>query len=669
MSSLESAISGLQETIDSVANASVMSQEHAADLQQRLKDNPELLEQLGAVAQRRSSRTGTDKSRGKGPDLEALSKAIIDKLLKPAAKGLETERDRALAKAETELNAIKARASTLADREATTGACARRKEAKRTFDYSLGFVVAIVSKINKAQSRINGTNTKINAIAFVDSDDDEPDEAVTKKITELQTARDQLTKEKKQLQLQLFSHFDETLGGAEAVSKHDKRPLVLPKNLDKVNARQITDAFQTYISHRAAEYYAILPYLKYTLHSYNPKDGTYAEPPNKATNYGDVPECLRAAYSKQSELLYREILQCIQQAEMARITSTFNCGLNKDKKARCPVDDGIMACYCLLAKYGRNDAHSLTDLEEHFIRSPHHFQLGGSPANKVEKLRPYLLEALELGVQLKASQVMLPVIDILSEKHPRFAVVLNKYMSGGDTPSDCAATLEQMYSDIVRTCEGIERASGANIWQPQTHAHSAQFKGKGGKGKGKGKQGSGKRSYHTANQTSQDKGGTGKGKGKGKGGKAASRNNCNAQGCGRPSGNFKFCLECFKRGMEQGHITCYDGFKQPITRANHSDKGKFGFTPEQMESLSALSGHLAESISGQQQKSTTIDANTADPFTGRQLALPPVPAPTPPSEPHPDSKRKPIWARMGECNETKRQRKDKAFLQQLGFQQ
>ena len=91
--------------------------------------------------------------------------------------------------------------------------------------------------------------------------------------------------------------------------------------------------------------------INYIISSYNPKDGTYYQPPDKSDNYDAVPENIRDAYSKQSELLYREILTCIKQQEMAKITTTFIHGLNKDRRARCTVDDGCMAVFCLLSKW------------------------------------------------------------------------------------------------------------------------------------------------------------------------------------------------------------------------------------------------------------------------------------------------------------------------------
>ena len=78
---------------------------------------------------------------------------------------------------------------------------------------------------------------------------------------------------------------------------------------------------------------------------------------------------------------------------------------------------------------------------------------------------------LKLGVNLKASQTMISIIDILSDRDPKFVVVLHQYANGGTEPDDCAVTLEQMFSDIEETSKNIERAVGPEIWQTQAHAH------------------------------------------------------------------------------------------------------------------------------------------------------------------------------------------------------
>ena len=600
-------------------------------------------------------------------DPTKLHDLIMQELIKPVAqKAEETHKDE-VRRAEEALNNLQKQTETIT---ASTGAAITLKaiKAREDFETSLETVTQIVSRLNKSEKRTDKINAQINALCYNDEDDDdtgELDEETTWRITELQTRRDQLTKETKQLQQSLFNHFDETLGGLSTNSKHDKKPLSLSKNLEKTTTRQMTDAIKTYMSHRATEYYAILPYVKYTTDSYDPNTGTYAEPPNKMNQYENVPECLKHAYEKQAELLYREILTCITQSEMAKITSTFTCGLNKDKKARCSVDDGPMAIYCLLSKYGKNDSYSITDLEDQFKKAPHHFTFG-SPAVKVQYLRPYLAQVMEMGVPLKSSDTIRPIIDILSDRHPKFAVTLNKYADGGDTPQDCAATLEQMFSDIEVACNSIERSVGPQIWQAQTQAHNTsigRYDGRPGKGekgnKGKGNKGSGgKGKGIIARMAEKGKGSKGKGS---KGKQGMQGGTCTAMGCRANSGRFRFCTECFKQGMEKGHIKCKDGYLQKLVKAERKGPDQFGFNNKQKEGLVAFGNHVATAVMQQmnEEKNERV-VHHVDPFAQQpQIEEPQTETP----------KRIDVFKRMGEANMTEKQTKKKAkhneFIQSL----
>jgi hypothetical protein len=112
--------------------------------------------------------------------------------------------------------------------------------------------------------------------------------------------------------------------------------------------------------------------------------------------------------------------------------------------------------------------------------------------------------------------------------------------------------------------------------------YSAYIKRK-GKGRGKGKdKGKGKYAYSTEH---------GKGKGNCKGKGKSLGNICGAKDCGSDSGRFKFCLECIKRGMEERHVICTDGYKQVIERRNKSKTEN-----KQIEGLSALGQHMATHI-------------------------------------------------------------------------
>ena len=260
------------------------------------------------------------------------------------------------------------------------------------------------------------------------------------------------TQAKSHLESALFRHFDDTLGGIRSSSKSFKQPLSLPRNPNKSTSRNIINSMKNYLRQRVPEFYAIIPYLHYTMNSFDPKTGLYETTPHISSLAREdepikLPKILYNRYKKQSATLYSEILAAIQQAEMAKILAPFKCGLNKQCTSRCYKDDGASCVHALLSKYGRTDAQTISKLEAKFKASPRLFELG-SPAKAVASLRTALTEVMERSIPLKASECMTPIVTILGDRFPRFAVKLEPYADLADDQWDCAARLEQLYSEI-----------------------------------------------------------------------------------------------------------------------------------------------------------------------------------------------------------------------------
>ena len=93
------------------------------------------------------------------------------------------------------------------------------------------------------------------------------------------------------------------------------------------------------------------------------------------------------------------------------------------------------------------------------------------------------------------------------------------------------------------------------------------------------------------------------------------------QGCNQVSGKFRFCLECFRKGMVSGSITCKGGCKQVMLRAKQAEK--FGFSPRQMEALSAMGQNLYTQLKGENlfrvDARDTINANMAGNDNGKRM--------------------------------------------------
>jgi hypothetical protein len=247
-----------------------------------------------------------------------------------------------------------------------------------------------------------------------------------------------------------------------------------------------------------------------------------------------------------------------------------------------------------------------------------------------------------------------------------------------------------MFADITRICVNVEYTSGTSIWFNQGYAYNAdpswgkgkgdKGKGKGdskgkGKGKGKGEKGKGKGSKGRAYEAT-----TTDGRSKGKGG----RNNdyqkidntpkpqkgiCWAKRCGGNSGTYKFCSECFKQGMERGHITCYNGYRQELdgeTRASrHDGKSSHHFDKEQMRGLSAVGKHLMD------RAEEMIEARMADFGQGTnnmsafQAQYPSPPAGPPPNPSQMRGYSGTVFKRLGTAAPEKESKRVK-FMDELG---
>ena len=332
-----------------------MGPEFADGLRDLLTTDPSLLKQLALNATKAAATHDADTS-GLLQILQSMQQSVAGE--KAAAF------KRQLKQTERTLTAIGGN---------TGNAANRLKTAHDQFTESIDFICDKIKRLTKSEKKINKLNKKIADLcdsSSDDTDDSDSDSELSDSMTEkdsddfddntakteyrrkqssqktkhdkhrqtknkakrtkakedaefletLQHKRTQYITEKKTYQQNIFEHFDETLGGMSTASKYHKHDLCLPTNMNKTTERTITNAFKTFLSHRASEYYAIMPYIFYIIDSYNPKTGRYYEPPSKKKDYYGVDPDLMTAYTKQAELSYREILACIKQTDMTLIT-------------------------------------------------------------------------------------------------------------------------------------------------------------------------------------------------------------------------------------------------------------------------------------------------------------------------------------------------------------
>ena len=432
-------------------------------------------------------------------------------------------------------------------------------------------------------------------------------EDTRKRLEDLKTAMNTID-------LEFINVHDNTVGGQNTIARMAKQPLKLPGDLSDTTATNISNSIKIYMRHRVHEYYMIMHVIEAISESYDSDNGTYYEPPSKLQEYKNgQPMNLSMeqikVWEQQSKTLYCEILSQIKETGMAEITQEFKCGMNKQKSAKCGVDDGVTAIYCLFAKYGKDGAHSRNDLEKALIEAPMHFKWG-SPRTKIEYLKPKLSKIIELQIQLKHSLTLEPIVDVLTETHPRFITICDKYREV-PRPEDCAVSIEQFFAEIEEVCKSIERSQGEGVWRQVQQAHNTTIieannitkeasvwdrigdsKGKGkGKGKSKGKV-------------------KGKGKSKGKGSKGKYQDNktCAAKKCNEISGKYRLCTVHHKEAMEGKTITAKDGEQityegRPKAKTegdNDKNKKTYGFSREQLRGLLAMGRYIEETIKGEE---------------------------------------------------------------------
>ena len=441
-------------TIRSTAS-SVMGPETYEFLERNLTaDNQTVRDIIDNATRTRPSTRGSPSPGPQGLTNEILIEEIIpqifEKVITPALDTSKREAQEAFRKIEQTAGDIY-----LDNKLNVTDAEQKRRRAKLTLNEHIEFLTTVLARMESIEKRLTTLDQQSDLIYNKGQDNvtssDLPDLSNDDmaQLDSINKLRDNLHKERRHLESQLYCHFNDTLGGIKNSSKYNKERLDLPRNPSKGASRQIINAVKSYLNQHVSEFYVILPYITYTMNSLDPKTGLFSPTPSpqRADQADSVPRVLKARFIKQNATLYSEILRVIPQSEMAKILAPFKCGINRSHEARGYKDDGASCIYALLSKYGRTDAHTITELESKFKASPRLFELG-SPARAVKQLRDNLNDVLEREIPLKASEVITPVVDILGERFAKFAVRLEPFSALGDDSYDCAPRLEQMYSEI-----------------------------------------------------------------------------------------------------------------------------------------------------------------------------------------------------------------------------
>ena len=510
----------------------------------------------------------------------------------------------------------------------TQGLPNRQATAEQTFKASIDTITSMLSQITNHQTCLKGYNAKLNCAYNTVSDDVNADNTeVSERINQIHTMRRNIQEQINTLQNDIIRYFDNTINAGK--SKTNLIPLTIPKDVHTGKGQQVIDNMKAYLRGRAAEYYAIIPYLMRISDDYNAEEGTYWEPPaRRQGGYNMVNNAMRQAYADQSYALYYVIKEQLSAETYSRISSTYKYGIHEQKENRCEAWDGPAAYFALISLYKPIKASHRDTLTEEFNTAWTHFTKG-DPKKKIKHLRPKLVEAIQLGLQLNWSTTGKKIVQVLSRSDHVMAQELKQFEKGPTKPEDTNLYLQNLFAAIEaeadkatltfqgekkewhassvsaadrRMCRyGADctdnlctRSHPPGYKRPRSEHYDYKTKGKGGKG-------------------SKGKGGNGKG-GKGKSGKGGKgRPACEAQGCSHPTPHPSktLCTTCFKKVIETGSITKKDGTvfvikpKAVLDNSKQMSTSTYGFSAEQLEGLRVLqqtTAYRAEGLSAEEEE-------------------------------------------------------------------
>ena len=482
------------------------------------------------------------------------------------------------------------------------------------FQASIEAISSMLVQINTHQTTLKGYNNKLNCAYNTISEDINADNAgITERINQIHTMRRNIQDQINTLQTDIVRHFDNTFNPSK--SKTTLIDLSIPKDVHTGKGQQVIDNMKAYLRGRAAEYYAIIPYLLRISDDYNAVEGTYWEPPHRRDGgYNLVNDAMRQAYADQSYALYYVIKEQLTTETYNRISSTYKYGIHEQKENRCEMWDGPAAYFALISLYKPIKASHRDTLTEEFNAAWTHFTKG-DPKKKIKHLRPKLVEAIQLELQLNWSTTGKKIVQVLSRNDHVMAQELKRFEKGPDRPQDTNVYLQDLFAAIEaesdkatltfqgekkewhasyvaaddrRPCRYGVDCTDALCTRSHPHRHNRpRLEQDNHKGNGKG----GKGTKGAAGKGEKGKGGKGKG---GKGGKG--RPACEAQGCSQPTPHPSktLCTTCFKKVLDTGSVTKKDGTvfefknKQSTDTNKQTSSSTYGFSAEQLEGLRVM---------------------------------------------------------------------------------
>jgi hypothetical protein len=342
--------------------------------------------------------------------------------------------------------------------------------------------------------------------------------------------------------------------------------------------------FEMYVTGRAEQLYALMPFLQRVLEDYDHTTGACFKPPCVEENTDQIPIEIRSTYMSQSKALYVAIMAKLSDNVKCLTKATFDYGVD-DKPALCAENDGPNLLFALICMFRPCNVEYTEQLESLLMDAHIEFK-GADPRDVIKDLRKPLQEAQTLQIPLRWKQCGKRIVDLLIHNDHNMHDALASFKSVQVADKDCTAMLDKLFAAVEAQCKRNDKHDGKlSAFSMRLHSNkrdTSQMECKFGDNCDRFPNCGYLHSNSEANESEQGKGGVTRENRRG--GKGAKGDRGNAQpakclGVGCPdkgSKNKILCTTCFMKACEDGEVKLKDGstFVPKKARKPFMSKGK-----------------------------------------------------------------------------------------------
>ena len=488
----------------------------------------------------------------------------------------------------------------------------QRKQAQEDFDASIQVISKAVTLISTIETNICSTQSEIDT--RFDSTQNlataqDPDRA------NLAQLRKDLESQKSYHERAMLEHFSRAARTRTSDTRSYSQELVIPDQLiAKGRGLELIDAGTGHMLSHVPQFFTLQPFHQRIGDDYNSADGTFWKPPDKSTDFSDVPQVIRSIFITQNKSYAQYILSKLTPEVAAVVLSTHFYGLYKQFEGKADEDDGLAIYYSLVSLSRPSASAYREEIDLKLSTAPDQFR-SGNPTVKIDDIRPFLTEAIRLKMRIKWA-VGKKIITTLSLRHTTFAVELAHLKEAAPNSDDAALHIDRLFSAISKVCIDIQAVQG-DRWQ-NTYANLADTGNHTGAGSGTKKDCRyGDKCFRDDCMFFHRHGKSARQGAKGKGGKRDNRDtrstgktaDCEAQRCRQKTAgkNLKLCTTCYKKGVQAGSLTMKDNSKMSFKKAQSAKKSKKEKAVFNKDQLAVLSQIHANSVTKSDISDAIID--------------------------------------------------------------